>query len=114
MKRSRSFRHYSSAPTTQWQSLVGLTELKAPWGRCLGLSGHPSGPCPLFVCLRPSYVADVLAQDGSAVSWNPNFSAPHGMPMLYFEVRPRVASALSGSANQNGAACVTGSAIGPG
>src|SRR5262245_38506307 len=30
MKRFRPFRHYSSAPTTQGQSLVGLTELKAP------------------------------------------------------------------------------------
>jgi hypothetical protein len=34
--------------------------------------------------------------------------------MLYFEVRPRVAIGPVGLGNQNGAACVVGSASGPG
>jgi hypothetical protein len=52
MKRFRDSRHYSSAPTTQGQSLVGPNRVEGAWGHGWGLSGHHSGPCPF---LGPSF-----------------------------------------------------------
>jgi hypothetical protein len=49
MKRFRSPHHYLSAPTTQGQSLVGPTELKAP-GAPLGAERSPLWPVPPSLC----------------------------------------------------------------
>src|SRR5205823_11757411 len=57
MKRSRSFRHYPSSPTTQGQSQLGQTELKAPGGTVRGGAVTTFSPVPPFVRHSISYVA---------------------------------------------------------
>jgi hypothetical protein len=111
MKRFRHSGHYLSAPTTQGQSLVGLTELKAP-GALPGTERSPfwSVPPLLFFTRLVAGFASLtsFAFVGVVVSRFPNGLPPVPLAMLYFEVCPHVAY------RHVEAARVFGSAIGPG
>src|SRR5262245_4247287 len=84
-------------------------------GALLGAERSPLWPVPpLRVAAGRLYAAGVLAPDGAGVSWNPNSSAPNPCPCYTLRSVLVWLPALSGSANPNGAACVIGSASGPG
>src|SRR5215470_6167208 len=53
VKRLGSRHHYLSAPTTQGQSLVGLSELKAPGGTAGSERSHPCPVPPPCASLTP-------------------------------------------------------------